>query len=174
MNEINIRLAGITTDSIVDGPGIRVVIFAQGCPHACEGCQNPQTHAFEAGVTWSVKQILEKIHQNPLAKGVTFSGGEPFCQAQAFLYLAKVLKQEGYEIACYTGYCFEELLQGEPAQQELLKYLDILIDGRFILSQKNLELRFRGSSNQRILDLPQSLQKQTAIWCTQERWIGCK
>ena len=105
--------------------------------------------------------------------GVTFSGGEPFSQAEPFTELAKLLKANGYEVASYTGYTFEELLEnGTPAQKQLLAALDILVDGEFVLAQRNLDLRFRGSENQRILDVPQSLAQGRAVWCTAARWVG--
>lgn len=168
-----LRLAGVVAESIVDGPGIRATIFAQGCPHACPGCHNPQSHAFEGGKMVSVESLVRDISGNSLVRGVTFSGGEPFCQADAFASLAAVLREKGYEIACYTGYTFEHLLSnGTPAQLELLRLLDVLIDGRFVLAERSLSLRFRGSKNQRILDVPQSLAQGQAVWCSQARWIG--
>lgn len=171
-----LRLAeeGFVAESIVDGPGLRCVIFTQGCPHGCEGCHNPQTHSFSQGKIQSLSQVYQQIHSAPLCRGVTFSGGEPFCQAPALLPLAARLKQEGYELAAYTGYTLEQLLEQGGAQAQLLQYLDILIDGPFVLAQKNLNLRFRGSENQRVLDVPQSLQGQKAVWTTQNRWLGEK
>ena len=114
-----------------------------------------------------------RLEKNPLVRGVTFSGGEPFSQAEPFTELAKLLKANGYEVASYTGYTFEELLEnGTPAQKQLLAALDILVDGEFVLAQRNLDLRFRGSENQRILDVPQSLAQGRAVWCTAARWVG--
>ena len=167
-----LNLSGIVEDSIVDGPGIRVTIFGQGCPHHCEGCHNPETWTFEGGTAMEEEQICFIVQSNPLAKGVTFSGGEPFAQAEGFCKLAKLLKEKSYEVASYTGYTFEELLNGTPAQRELLSYLDVLIDGKFELKQRSLELVFRGSSNQRILDVPASLAANCAIDQTAPRWYG--
>lgn len=167
-----LNIAGIIQDSIVDGPGIRVTIFAQGCPHHCTGCQNPETWDFQGGHAFSEDELFAIIQQNPLAKGVTFSGGEPFAQSEGFYQLAKRLKEHHYEVASYTGYTFEELLQGSTSQQQLLQQLDVLIDGKFIQEQKSLSLVFRGSENQRILDLPASLQAGKAIWHTAPRWQG--
>ncbi|MEG0168316.1 MAG: anaerobic ribonucleoside-triphosphate reductase activating protein, partial [Ruthenibacterium sp.] len=144
-----INIAGIMDDSIVDGPGIRTAIFAQGCPRRCAGCHNPESHAFGVGTDITAADLFARVKRNPLVRGVTFSGGEPFSQAEGFLALAHLLKPAGYEIASYSGYTFEELQSGTPAQQALLAALDVLVDGEFIHSQRNLDLRFRGSENQR-------------------------
>ncbi|NCC07525.1 MAG: anaerobic ribonucleoside-triphosphate reductase activating protein [Clostridia bacterium] len=167
-----INIAGIIEDSIVDGPGIRVTIFAQGCPRRCEGCHNPQSHAFGTGTDMTVQQLYDAVKHNPLASGITLSGGEPFSQAEGFAELAELLKKDGYEVASYSGYTFEELLAGTDAQKKLLQSLDVLVDGEFVLSKRNLDLRFRGSKNQRILDVPKSLSAQKAIWYDGERWTG--
>ena len=108
-------LSGIVSDSIVDGPGIRCTVFSQGCPHHCEGCHNPETWEFGVGTQVSVERIVEIVAANPLCRGVTFSGGEPFAQAAGFAKLAKLLKERGYEVASYSGYTFEQLLEGTPA-----------------------------------------------------------
>ena len=165
-------LSGIVGDSIVDGPGIRTTIFSQGCPHHCPGCHNPETWAFGCGTQMEEEQIVQIVKSNPLCRGVTFSGGEPFAQAAGFAKLAKLLKALGYEVASYSGYTFEALLQGTPEQQELLHSIDILIDGPFVQAEKSLELAFRGSRNQRILDVPKSLAAQKAIETTSKRWLG--
>lgn len=167
-----LNLAGIMNDSIVDGPGIRTAIFAQGCPRRCEGCHNLQSHPFGTGTDYTPQELLALVQRNPLVRGVTFSGGEPFSQAEGFAVLARLLKQHGYEVASYTGYTFEQLLAGTPAQRALLALLDVLVDGEFVLAQRNLDLRFRGSANQRILDVPQSLAAGSAVWCAAERWVG--
>ena len=171
-NMSTINIAGIIGDSIVDGPGIRVTIFAQGCPRRCEGCHNPQSHPFGTGTDMTVQQLYDEVKHNPLAKGVTFSGGEPFSQAEGFAELAAMLKNDGYEVASYSGYTFEELSDGTDAQKSLLKSLDVLVDGEFVLSKRNLDLRFRGSENQRIIDVPASLSSGKAVWYAGERWIG--
>ena len=116
--------------------------------------------------------MVAMVTDNPLCKGVTFSGGEPFAQAEGFAELAVVLKEKGYEVASYSGYTFEQLLNGTPAQKKLLGLLDILIDGPFIQAEKSLEIAFRGSRNQRILDVPKSLAANQAIWTTSPRWLG--
>lgn len=168
-----LNLSGIVQDSIVDGPGLRIAIFAQGCPHKCTGCHNPETWDFSGGTKISVEEVYEIIRQNPLCHGVTFSGGEPFCQAEEFSRLAKMLKADGYEVASYTGYTLEELLAlNTPAVLDLLQSLDILIDGRFEIKNRSLELLFKGSTNQRILDVEKSLTSSTPVLSTDPRWLG--
>lgn len=147
------RLSGIVKESIVDGPGIRYVVFTQGCPHHCEGCHNPDTHDFEKGYWESVDVLLEEIKANPLLKGITLSGGEPFCQAEVLLKLVRKVKEIGKDVWAYSGYTYEELQkQPQPYAKELLDEVDVLVDGRFILAQRDLTLPFRGSKNQRIID----------------------
>ena len=165
-------LSGIVTDSIVDGPGIRTTIFSQGCPHHCPGCHNPETWEFGCGTPVPIEDIVAIVRSNPLCRGVTFSGGEPFAQAEGYAKLAKLLKEAGYEVASYSGYTFEQLLRGTPAQRELLSSIDVLIDGPFIQAEKSLEVPFRGSKNQRILDVKKSLAAKQAISVTSGRWLG--
>ena len=165
-------LSGIVSDSIVDGPGIRTTIFSQGCPHRCPGCHNPETWEFGCGTTIPVEAIVDIVKSNPLCRGVTFSGGEPFAQAESFAKLAKLLKEAGYEVASYSGFTFEALLKGSEAQKELLASIDILIDGPFVQAEKSLEIAFRGSRNQRILDVPKSLAAGQAVSVTSGRWLG--
>ncbi|MEG2140305.1 MAG: anaerobic ribonucleoside-triphosphate reductase activating protein [Bilophila sp.] len=157
-----IRISGIEEESIVDGPGLRYVLFTQGCPHNCPGCHNPETHAFTGGRLISQDEAFADIRKNPLTRGVTFSGGEPFAQSDALTLLAVRLKKAGYHLTCYTGYVFEELF-ADARFHPLLEQLDLLIDGPFILAQKSLILRFRGSRNQRILDVPRSLAAGAAV-----------
>ena len=165
-------LAGIVEDSIVDGPGIRATVFCQGCPHHCAGCHNPETWEFGCGTRVEVEKIVEIIGSNPLCRGVTFSGGEPFAQAEGFAKLAKLLKAQGYEVASYSGYTFEQLLRGNAAQRELLESIDVLIDGPFLQGQRTLETPFRGSRNQRILDTKKSLSLGAPVEITRGRWAG--
>ena len=165
-------LSGIVGDSIVDGPGIRTTIFSQGCPHHCPGCHNPETWEFGCGTPMEEETLLEIVQSNPLCRGVTFSGGEPFAQAEGFAKLARMLKSKGYEVASYTGYTFEQMLHGTPAQKDLLSVIDVLIDGPFLLAEKSLEIPFRGSRNQRILDVPASLQANAPIETQSKRWLG--
>lgn len=168
-----LRTAGFVPESITDGPGIRFVVFCQGCVHHCPGCHNAQTWPFEGGELWEVQQIFEKLRRDPLVRGVTFSGGEPFCQAAAFAELAQILKQHRYEVAAYSGWTFEQLCEKaktEPETAALLGLLDVLVDGRFEKDQLSLELKFRGSRNQRILDVPASLAAGRAIPKEDGRW----
>ena len=147
-----IRIAGIEEESIVDGPGIRFVVFTQGCKHNCRGCQNPESHSFTGGIEMDIHDIVEKIKENPLLKGLTLSGGEPFEQTKACLELAKKVKELGLSVYCYTGYTIEEILK-DKTKKELLLELDTIIDGRFVEDKKNLLLKFRGSENQRIINI---------------------
>ena len=176
-----LNIAGLVNDSIVDGPGIRFTVFAQGCTHNCKGCHNPDTHEFGIGVDYPITEIIRQIKQNPLVRGVTLSGGDPFFQAEGFAELARLLREDGYEVAAYTGFTWEYLVAcGDEHQIALLKNLDILVDGLFEIEKRNLDLRFRGSSNQRIIDVPKSLENAVfgispvpePIWTTQKRWIG--
>ena len=167
-----LNLSGIVSDSIVDGPGIRITFFCQGCPHHCEGCHNPETWDFGCGTDMEEETLLEIVQSNPLCRGVTFSGGEPFAQAAGFAKLARRLKEKGYEVASYTGYTFEELMEGTDDQKALLQTIDILIDGPFLLAEKSLEVPFRGSKYQRILDVKKSLLHGKAVQTTAKRWLG--
>lgn len=163
-----IRLAGLVPESYVDGPGIRFTVFVQGCPHHCKGCHNPETHDFNGGRLADVDKIFGKIIRDPLIKGVTFSGGEPFCQPEPLNYLAGLLKEKGYHVMSYSGYTFEELLEMSEKNSDvkgLLEKLDILVDGRFELSQRSLELKFKGSRNQRLIDVPKSLKDGRVVLC---------
>lgn len=154
-----LRIAGTVQDSIVDGPGIRYVIFTQGCPHHCPGCHNPQTHDFTGGREADTEEILTQIFQNPILSGVTFSGGEPFAQAEALLPIAEALKARKKHLMIYTGYLLEELQKMDaPGVQRLLELADILVDGPFLLAKRNLTLKYRGSENQRVIDMAKTRQ----------------
>ena len=149
-----LRIAETVPESIVDGPGIRYVIFTQGCPHGCPGCHNPQTHDFSGGRDADMKEILAQISGNPLILGVTFSGGEPFMQAEALAPIGEAVKRQGKNLMIYTGFLLEELQKMEvPGVQRLLELADILVDGPFLLEQRDLTLPYRGSANQRVIDL---------------------
>lgn len=156
-----IRLSGIVDDSIVDGPGFRLAVFVQGCPHHCPGCHNPQTHDFSGGYDESPEEIYRRFTANPLLKGVTFSGGEPFAQARALIPLAQMLREAGADLWIYSGYTLEQLLSEDAPDgaSELLRLCDVLVDGPFLLAQRNLELLYRGSGNQRLLDLPATFRE---------------
>lgn len=165
-----LRLAGILPNSIVDGPGLRMVVFVQGCKHNCPGCHNPQTHPLDGGFEMSVDELVDKMEQNRLIEGVTLSGGEPMLQANALTSFARQAKVYGLSVWCYTGYTFEQLLQeNDPDRMALLSHVDVLVDGPFVLARKTLTTPFVGSSNQRILDVRESLQqKAPVLW--QGKW----
>jgi len=160
-----IRTSGIVEESIVDGPGIRLVVFSQGCKHNCKGCHNPQTHSFENGQMINIEDILEIINKNPLLDGVTFSGGDPFEQAESFAELGKEVKELGLNIITYTGYTYEEIIKSidKKGWKDLLYVTDVLIDGPFEINKRSLELKFRGSSNQRIIDVKKSLENNNVV-----------
>lgn len=165
-----IRIAGTIGESIVDGPGMRYVIFTQGCPHHCPGCHNPETHDFNGGTEMTTEALLTDITKNSFIKAVTFSGGEPFSQPAPLAEIAQALKKQGYHLMAYTGFTFKALMaSGDPAVHDLLSQLDLLVDGPFILAERNIDLRFRGSANQRILDVPASLAAKEAVWCEKYR-----
>lgn len=156
-----LRLAGVVRESIVDGPGIRFVVFAQGCPHHCNGCQNAQTWPFTDGKETPPARVLAAMRENPLLAGLTLSGGEPFCQCAAMADLAEAAKDAGYSVWAYTGYTWEKLAargMNEPDVPRLLRALDVLVDGRFEQDKMSYDLLYKGSSNQRVLDVPASLQ----------------
>ncbi len=163
-----LKLAGIMRESIVDGPGIRFAIFCQGCPHDCPGCHNPETHDFNGGTEVSIEKILKAIDENPILKGVTFSGGEPTCQAEGFAALARAVRARGLDITMFSGYTYEQLLaraEKEPALQELLDLTDLLIDGPYLKAERDLTLQFRGSRNQRLIDLKKTRQAgRVVLW----------
>ncbi|MDR3345001.1 MAG: anaerobic ribonucleoside-triphosphate reductase activating protein [Oscillospiraceae bacterium] len=161
-----LRLAGVIRESVVDGPGWRFVIFAQGCPHHCPGCHNPETHDPAAGYTSTCAALLTEIRKNPLLCGVTLSGGEPFAQAHAFAAIARDVRALGLDIFTYTGYTFEHLLAGADKKNgwlELLRASDTLVDGRFVLAERTLNMLFRGSANQRVIDVAASLRAGAAV-----------
>lgn len=153
---MKLRVAGIIEESIVDGPGIRLVVFTQGCKHNCIGCHNPETHSFTGGKLIDIDSIVHMVKSNPLLDGITLSGGEPFEQVKECAILAKKVKELGLSVVTYTGYTFEEILKDRNLR-ELLKYTDILIDGKFDIRKKSLILKFRGSTNQRIIDVKKYL-----------------
>lgn len=161
-----LRISGVINDSIVDGPGIRLTIFTQGCPHRCEGCHNPQTHDFDGGEDVTIESLLEKVKGNPLLDGVTFSGGEPFCQAKQLYELGLEVKKAGLNVVTYTGYLYEYLTEHAAPDNyfgELLSVTDYLVDGPFVLDKRDILLKFKGSSNQRIIDVKKSLAEKKVV-----------
>lgn len=154
----------IIEDTTVDGPGFRTAVYAAGCTHRCPGCHNPQSWDIRAGRLMTVEEILHPILSDPFAD-VTFTGGDPMMQPEGFAELARAIKERSTKsIWCYTGYTYEQLLD-MPTQRELLNYIDVLVDGPFVQSLRNEQLRFRGSSNQRLVDVPRSLHSgKVVMW----------
>lgn len=160
----DLRIAGIVRESIVDGDGIRFTLFVQGCPHHCEECHNPETHDFDGGSVILTERILDEFKKNPLLSGITFSGGEPFCQAKPLAELGAEIASLDKNIWVYSGYTFEQLYEMSKSDSGVLKLLetaDVLVDGRFIAEQKSMLLRFRGSKNQRIIDLKKTMAEES-------------
>lgn len=161
---MDIRLNGIVNDSIVDGPGLRLAVFVQGCSHHCPGCHNPETHDPKGGQPGDTEDVLQLMKENPLLDGLTLSGGEPFEQPEACLALAKAARGMGLSVWIYSGYRYEALLNQEQAAiKGLLDTCDVLVDGPFLLAERSLELDFRGSRNQRLIDLTASRDAGNAV-----------
>lgn len=168
-----LRLAGIVSESVVDGPGLRMVIFVQGCPHHCPGCHNPNSHDPGGGYEASTDAVIADLPDGKLVRGITLSGGEPFAQAAALGVVAAAAKDRGLSVVTYTGYRFERLLemgQQTPAILKLLELTDILVDGPFEQEQRDLGLAFRGSANQRLIDVPASLRNGQVIEWVDPAW----
>lgn len=163
-----VRLASseIQTDSIVDGEGIRSVIWFQGCSHDCPGCHNPETHDFNAGVEKSIEELKEEIRGLEYQKGVTFSGGDPMMQIEALEELAACVHECGMNVWVYTGFTFDEVLELGKKNEHYMKALeniDVLVDGKFVMALRSFDVQFRGSSNQRIIDVKKSLEKGQVV-----------
>lgn len=166
MNDKLVRLSGIAYESLVNGPGIRRVFFSQGCLHNCKECFNPDTHDFDGGELRDMDELILDVKENPMIKGITFSGGDPFEQADKFSYMAKEFKEFGLNIWSYTGYTFEYILshlEEKKGWKELINNIDALVDGRFEVDKMEDGLRFRGSTNQRIINVPESLKEGKVI-----------
>ncbi len=163
-----IRIAGILEESIVDGPGIRYVLFAQGCRHNCSGCHNPHTHSFEGGTVVDIDVILQQMKSNPLLDGITLSGGEPFEQATAFVELVQAVRKMNLNVMVYTGYTYEEITSNTqlfPGWERLLQQVDILVDGPFQIDQQDYLSKFKGSKNQRIIDVVKTrIVDEVVLW----------
>lgn len=163
---MEIKLSGVINDSICDGLGLRYVIFTQGCPHHCDKCHNPQTHDFYGGYVGDTDELFESIKNNPLLQGVTFSGGEPFCQAEVLSTLGKRIHDIGLNVYTYTGYTYEYLIShmnDDNHYDDLLKQTDVLIDGPFIYELKSMDCKYRGSTNQRLIDVNKSMNSNEII-----------
>ena len=155
---MQIRLAGIEPESIVDGPGYRLAVFVQGCPHNCPGCHNPATHDFAGGTLRDTAEITAMLGRNPLVRGVTLTGGEPMMQAAALCEIAQAARARGMSVWCYTGYTLEALLEErQPDRMRLLSLVDVLVDGPYIAHERSLDLLYCGSRNQRLIDMPATL-----------------
>lgn len=163
---MNIKIAGITKNSVVDGPGLRYVVFTQGCYHNCEGCQNPQTHDSNKGTMYDTQDIIEEYMKDNY-DGLTLSGGEPFLQAEACADICFHIKTSDTNIICYTGYTWEKIIdiikEGNYSYLRLLNNIDYLIDGPFDKSKASLDCLWRGSTNQRIIDVKRSLKENKPI-----------
>lgn len=154
-----IRLsAPLTIDSIVDGAGLRCVIWTQGCFHNCKGCHNPQTHDISKGTLYDIEDIIKEILQTQLQNGITLSGGEPFLQCNALVKILDGIKEKEFNVWAYTGFLYEELIKDQE-KKNLLEKIDVLVDGKFIEEEKDIYLRFKGSRNQRIIDVQKSLHE---------------
>ncbi len=163
---VRLAIKDIQTDSIVDGEGIRSVIWFQGCSHNCFGCHNPETHDFKGGVEVPLEDVKEQIDNLEYQNGVTFSGGDPMMQIEALEELAGYIKEKGMNVWVYTGYTFEQVLEMSKTNEHYLnalKNIDVLVDGPFVMDKKSFDVMFRGSSNQRIIDVAKSLKKGEAV-----------
>ncbi len=168
---MEIRIFGTVEDSIVDGPGLRYSIFTQGCPHHCPGCHNPESHDFDGGTMADTADLIAVLNKNPLLDGITLTGGDPLCQPQACLELAKAAHQKRLNVWCYTGYTWEKLMaDGDEARLNLLREVDVLVDGPFLMAQKSLELKYCGSRNQRLIDVKKTLAAGEIVLWEQPKW----
>jgi len=157
------RAFGLVENSFVDGPGIRMAIFFQGCIRHCEGCHNPNSWPMYGGERMDTNDIIKKIANDPLLTGITLTGGEPFLQPTQALVLARFARQRGLSVWCYTGYTFEEINEWEDNRKTLLKNIDVLVDGPFEIDKMSLDIPWRGSTNQRLVDVQKSLEKGEVI-----------
>ena len=165
---MKLRLASSSTyDSIVDGPGLRMVIWTQGCIHNCYKCHNPQTHKLDGGIIVDTDYVIDEMKRLKLHRGITLSGGEPFLQPRALSLVVKEAKKRNLDVWCYTGFQFEDLISKENTlymyNKNLLQYIDILVDGKFVYEKRNINLKFRGSSNQRLIDVKSSLIQNEVV-----------
>lgn len=158
-----LKIADTFDGSITDGTGLRYVIFVQGCAHECKGCHNPETWDFNCGKNASTEDLFNEITEDPIIDGITFSGGDPMYQAKECTELAKLIKEKtDLSIWCYTGFTYEEVLK-DKSMSEFLNYIDVLVDGLFINELKSLELDFKGSSNQRVIDIKETRKRNSIV-----------
>ena len=171
MEEKTERIAGIVRHSLVDGPGMRMAIFFQGCPHHCPGCHNPDTHDPSGGTGTTIGELAEAIRQTRYLDGVTFSGGEPFIHPEALLKLTRTAREKGLTVWSYSGWTFEELMANAAGEKavEALKGIDVLVDGRFVEALRSEDHIYRGSSNQRLIDVQKSLaENRVVLWSPED------
>ncbi len=163
---MDIRIFGVEGDSIVDGPGMRTAVFTQGCIHNCPGCHNPESHDPNGGKVYDTEKIINFAAENPLCDGLTLTGGDPFYQPVPCAVIAEEVKKLGMNVWTYTGYTWEQIMEsGNEDFMRLLRATDVLVDGRFELDKRSLELKFKGSSNQRTIDVKASLDKgEVVLW----------
>ena len=155
---MQIRIAGLVPESYVDGCGIRFAVFMQGCLRHCAGCHNPNTHALDGGKIFDTADIIAQFVSNKLLSGITLSGGEPFLQQPAAIELADAAYCAGLDVWCYTGHTFDDV-----KTSPLINFVDVLVDGAFDISRRDLNLPFRGSTNQRLIDVPASLASNKIV-----------
>ena len=163
---MKMRIAGLVEESIVDGPGFRMAVFAQGCHIHCPGCHNPETHDPDGGREADTEDMIARMRQNPLLDGITLTGGGPFLQPEACLMLARAAHAQGLNVWAYSGQTLEQLLAlraERPFLGELLEEIDVLVDDPFLLERRTLDLRFRGSDNQRVIDMPETLRRGAVV-----------
>jgi len=161
-----VKIAGLIQDSIVDGPGLRFALFTQGCNIGCEGCQNPESLDATGGMEMSVSEIISQMLSNPLTDGLTLSGGEPFMQSGDCSQIAAEAQKNGLNVWVFTGNIFENLLERAKSDKDindLLMHIDVLVDGPFEIEKRSLALKWRGSKNQRLIDIPKSLKLGEAV-----------
>ena len=174
-NKNKIRLAAdLQSDSIVDGPGLRTVIWTQGCSHNCKGCQNPQTWDFNGGALVPLDMVYEAIDELEYQQGITFSGGDPMYQPYACTKIAEYCKKKGYNIWVYTGFTYEELMKMAEKDSIYLKFfknIDVLVDGKFVLKERDLNMLFRGSRNQRLIDMPKTLESNEIVLFDESKYL---
>lgn len=168
-----LRIYGIVTDSIVDGPGFRTAIFTQGCTHHCAGCHNPDSHPMDGGKDWTLDEIEAKFTNNPLLDGITLTGGDPFMQPAGCAELARRAHAKGLNVWAYTGYTYEQLQELATNNRDiadLVDQCDVLVDGRFILAERSLDLVFTGSRNQRLIDIAKTRDSGSIVLYEAPQW----
>ncbi len=174
INEIRLA-ADLTVDSIVDGPGLRAVLWTQGCLHHCPGCQNPSTWDMEGGGLVPIDMVLEAIDELEYQDGITFSGGDPMYQVEACNIIASHCQKKGLNIWVYTGFTYEEIMKlakKKPVYLDFLKKIDVLVDGRYVEKERDLNLLFRGSANQRLIDMPKTLKTGEIVLFDENAYLG--